>query len=136
MLVLRARGVDAMVGKSMKNTIAASLVALVALGVPVTSSAQSRYYEDHYRRPYRCENRHDSRAPYAGPVVYDRYRARDSYYYERVHRRSKARTALMIAGSAATGAGIGGALRGSKGALIGAAIGGGAASIYESGRRR
>jgi hypothetical protein len=125
-----------MVGKSMKKMIAAGLVAVVTLGVPVTSSAQSRYYEDHDRRPYRCEYRHDRRATYARPVVYDRYRAHDSYDYERVHRRSKARTALMIAGSAATGAGIGGALRGTKGALIGAAIGGGAASIYESGRRR
>jgi hypothetical protein len=42
----------------------------------------------------------------------------------------------MIGGSAAAGAGVGGALHGSKGALIGAAIGGGAASIYEATRRR
>jgi hypothetical protein len=42
----------------------------------------------------------------------------------------------MIAGSAATGAGVGGALKGTKGALIGAAVGGGAASIYEAAKRR
>ena len=42
----------------------------------------------------------------------------------------------MIAGSAATGAGVGGALKGKKGALIGAAIGGGSASIYEAAKRR
>ena len=42
----------------------------------------------------------------------------------------------MIAGSAATGAGVGAALKGKKGALIGAAVGGGAASIYESAKRR
>ena len=50
--------------------------------------------------------------------------------------RTKTKTALMIAGSAASGAGVGGALKGKKGALIGAAIGGGAASIYESAKRR
>jgi hypothetical protein len=42
----------------------------------------------------------------------------------------------MIGGAAATGAGIGGALKGTKGALIGAAIGGGSASIYEAAKRR
>jgi len=54
----------------------------------------------------------------------------------RVARRSKTKTALMIAGSTATGAGVGGALKGKKGALLGAAVGGGAASIYESVKRR
>jgi len=50
--------------------------------------------------------------------------------------RSWTRTALIIGGSAASGAGIGGAVNGKKGALIGAAIGGGAASIYEATQRR
>jgi hypothetical protein len=50
--------------------------------------------------------------------------------------RTKTKTALMIAGSAATGAGVGGALKGKKGAIIGAAIGGGSASIYEAAKRR
>jgi len=45
------------------------------------------------------------------------------------------KTALIIGGSAASGAGVGGMVRGKKGALIGAAIGGGAASIYEATRR-
>lgn len=64
------------------------------------------------------------------------YRPARSRYYDRRPRRSKTKTALMIAGGAATGAGVGGAVRGKKGALIGAAIGGGAASIYESAKRR
>jgi hypothetical protein len=55
---------------------------------------------------------------------------------ERVPERSKTKTALMIGGSAATGAGVGGALKGTKGALIGAAVGGGAASIYEAAKRQ
>jgi hypothetical protein len=49
--------------------------------------------------------------------------------------RSKTKTALIIGGSAASGAGVGGMVGGKKGALIGAALGGGAASIYEATRR-
>ena len=50
-------------------------------------------------------------------------------------RRSWGKTALILGGSAASGAGVGGIVGGKKGALIGAAIGGGAASIYEATRR-
>lgn len=50
--------------------------------------------------------------------------------------RSWQKTALIIGGSAASGAGVGGIVKGKKGALIGAAIGGGAASIYEATRRQ
>jgi hypothetical protein len=50
-------------------------------------------------------------------------------------RRSITKTALIIGGSAASGAGVGGIVGGKKGALLGAAIGGGAASIYEATRR-
>ena len=49
--------------------------------------------------------------------------------------RSKTKTALVIGGSAASGAGLGAMVGGKKGALIGAALGGGAASIYEASRR-
>jgi hypothetical protein len=51
-------------------------------------------------------------------------------------RRSWGKTGLIIGGAAASGAGVGGIVDGKKGALIGAAIGGGAASIYEATRRR
>ena len=50
--------------------------------------------------------------------------------------RSWGKTAMIIGGSAASGAAVGGIVDGRKGALIGAAIGGGAASIYEATRRR
>jgi hypothetical protein len=50
--------------------------------------------------------------------------------------RSWGKTALIVGGSAGTGAGIGGIVAGKKGALIGAALGGGAASIYEGAKRR
>ena len=51
-------------------------------------------------------------------------------------KRSWTKTAMIIGGSAASGAAVGGIVSGKKGALIGAAIGGGAASIYEATRRR
>jgi hypothetical protein len=63
-------------------------------------------------------------------------RRSSAVYAERTPERSKTKSALMIAGSAATGAGVGAALKGKKGALIGAAIGGGSASIYEATKRR
>lgn len=49
--------------------------------------------------------------------------------------RSWGKTALIVGGSAASGAGVGAIIGGKKGALAGAAIGGGAASIYEATRR-
>ena len=49
--------------------------------------------------------------------------------------RSWKKTAMVIGGSTAGGAGIGGIVGGKKGALIGAALGGGAASIYEATKR-
>ena len=50
--------------------------------------------------------------------------------------RSWQKTAMIIGGAAGAGAGVGGIVKGKKGALIGAAIGGGTASIYEATRRR
>ena len=61
---------------------------------------------------------------------------RSNVEYDGREERTKTKTALMIGGAAATGAGVGGVLNGTKGALIGAAIGGGAASIYEATKRR
>ncbi len=150
-----------MVGTS-RNTIAASLVALGTLALPAISSAQSyRYDDDRPSVVVQCasgqravmENRRGQvvarcvgsrrdasdgydRVSYARPVAYDTYRPARSQYYERVPRRTKTKSALLIAGSAASGAGIGGALKGKKGALIGAALGGGAASIYDASKRR
>ena len=54
----------------------------------------------------------------------------------RPEERSKTKTALIIGGSAASGAGVGAIVGGKKGALIGAALGGGAASIYEATKRK
>lgn len=46
-------------------------------------------------------------------------------------RRDWKRTAMVIGGSSAAGAGVGALIGGRKGALIGAAIGGGAGTVYE-----
>ena len=54
---------------------------------------------------------------------------------ERAPRRDWARTALVIGGSSATGAGVGAAFGGGKGALIGAAIAGGVSTLFETARR-
>jgi len=50
---------------------------------------------------------------------------------ERAPRRDWTKTAMIIGGSTAAGAGLGAIFGGKKGALIGAAVGGGASTIYE-----
>ena len=124
--------------------IIASLVLLGTAGAPAISSAQSYRYANDDRpaivvecgpgqRAVMEQRRLDSGTQLVARCVTARTaRAR----VERAPQRSKTKTALMIAGSAASGAGVGGALKGKKGALIGAAVGGGAASIYESVKRR
>jgi hypothetical protein len=57
---------------------------------------------------------------------------RSSASVERARGRDWKKTALVIGGSSATGAGVGALIGGKKGALIGAAIGGGASTLYES----
>jgi hypothetical protein len=54
---------------------------------------------------------------------------------ERPRGRDWKKTALVIGGSSAAGAGLGGIFGGKKGALIGAAIGGGASALYETTKR-
>ena len=57
------------------------------------------------------------------------------YRATRPHR-SWGKSALIIGGLAGTGAGIGGIVHGKKGAALGAALGGGVASLYEGAHRR
>lgn len=56
--------------------------------------------------------------------------------YRAARHRTWGQRALVIGGSAGTGAGIGGIVNGGKGALVGGALGGGVASIIEGTRRR
>jgi hypothetical protein len=55
---------------------------------------------------------------------------------ETAPKRSWKKTALVIGGTTAAGAGVGAIAGGKKGALIGAAIGGGGATIYEAIKRK
>jgi hypothetical protein len=68
----------------------------------------------------------------AGPVRTTVTTAAPRATAQAVPRRDWRKTALLIGGSTAAGAGVGGIFGGKKGALIGAAIGGGASTIYES----
>jgi hypothetical protein len=54
----------------------------------------------------------------------------------RRNKRSWKKSALVIGGSSAAGAGIGALIGGKKGALIGAAAGGGAGTVYEVKKRK
>ena len=54
---------------------------------------------------------------------------------ERAPGRDWTKTAMMIGGTTAAGAGLGAIFGGKKGALIGAAIGGGAGTLYEVKKR-
>jgi hypothetical protein len=153
------RGADAMIGNRVKIIAAASVAMGTVVFAPVASAAQSYGYlnDDQPSVVVECgagqravmEHRQinggtqvvarcdGARASGVRPAstrsVAQRSTVRE---VERTPQRSKTKSALMIAGSAATGAGVGGALKGKKGALIGAAIGGGSASIYEAAKRR
>jgi len=146
-----------MVRNSVKM-LAASLVLFGTIGVPAVSAAQSSVAVDcgpgrraamEQRRVNgrtqvvaRCDGaqRRSAQGRQTANGTYRPAAQRGSTVQyveiERTPERSKTKTALMIAGSAATGAGVGGALNGKKGAIIGAAVGGGAASIYEAAKRQ
>lgn len=68
--------------------------------------------------------------PVSRPVVVER-----PVRVERSSGRDWKKTAMVIGGSTAAGAGIGAIFGGKKGALIGAALGGGASTIYEVKKR-
>jgi hypothetical protein len=78
----------------------------------------------------------------AVPVAYDTYRTPARVSSVRTSRRAPVRverrsgrdwtkTAMVIGGTTAAGAGLGAIFGGKKGALIGAALGGGAGTLYE-----
>src|SRR3954471_16476939 len=82
----------------------------------------------------------------AVPVAYDAYPAAPRVtparvtrtapaHVERARGRDWTKTAMVIGGTTAAGAGLGAIFGGKKGALIGAAIGGGAGTIYEVRKR-
>jgi hypothetical protein len=89
--------------------------------------------------------RYASTGALARPVLYEpapaprrlttTRRSSSSSSVERPRGRDWMKTALVIGGTTAAGAGVGGIFGGKKGALIGAAIGGGASTLYEARKR-
>jgi hypothetical protein len=136
-----------MVGNNVRKLVA-SLVVVGALGLPAVSSAQN--YDRRANRSVTVECQPGQRAVLGQRRLSGRTQVaarcdgaqarnvarRSAQEWDYEPERTKTKTALMIGGAAATGAGVGGAISGTKGALIGAAIGGGAASIYEAAKRR
>lgn len=117
---------------------------------PMLASQRVGYIDDGYGDPYAGSVRH----PYAVNDVravpaYQTYpaparrriasapaaRATQVRSVERVRGRDWKKTAMVIGGSSAAGAGLGAIFGGKKGALIGAAIGGGAGTLYEVKKR-
>jgi hypothetical protein len=72
----------------------------------------------------------------AQPVGYRTVQYRRAPVRQPQRGRSVKKSALIIGSSAGIGAGVGAAVQGKKGALIGAAIGGGAATIWDQVTRR
>jgi hypothetical protein len=71
----------------------------------------------------------------ASPRLVTTSAPRTTTVVERNSGRSWQKTAMVIGGSSAAAAGLGAIFGGKKGALIGAAIGGGASSVYEARKR-
>jgi uncharacterized protein YcfJ len=70
--------------------------------------------------------------PVAFHSTYDPPRPTRTVVVHRAPRRDWKKTALVIGGSTAAGAGLGGIIGGGKGAAIGAAIGGGTSTLFEA----
>jgi hypothetical protein len=79
-------------------------------------------YDDRVQVEYR---------PSVRRVAERRVTSRQAPRVVRSSRRDWAKTAMVIGGTAAAGAGLGAIFGGKKGALIGAAIGGGAGTLFE-----
>ena len=95
-----------------------------AYAVPVpTASAEA---------PYLAPPAVQEVAPLRGEPEVRAPRSQAARYVPEKPRRNWKKTALVIGGSSATGAGLGALFGGKRGALIGAAIGGGASTIYET----
>lgn len=94
---------------------------------PAGSARQASVYEP-YDEPAPAPRR-VATAPASSRV------SRSTTQVERNSGRDWKKTAMVIGGSSAAGAGLGAIFGGKKGALIGAAIGGGAGTVYEVRKR-
>ena len=74
-------------------------------------------------------------SPRVAPARAVAHTAPQTVVVNRAPKRDWQKTAMVIGGSSAAGAGLGAIFGGGKGALIGAAIGGGASTLYEVTRK-
>jgi hypothetical protein len=119
---------------------------------PMLASGRVGYIDDGYGNPYAGTVRqpmayavNDGRAApayesYAAPAPrrvasVSRARTVPVSRVERARGRDWKKTAMVIGGSTAAGAGLGAIFGGKKGALIGAALGGGAGTLFEVKKR-
>jgi hypothetical protein len=120
---------------------------------PMLTSERVEYVGDGYDNPYSGSVRqpmpyavNDVRAvpayqTYSAPTARRTVssarlqRSMPGHRLERAPGRDWTKTAMVIGGSTAAGAGLGAIFGGKKGALIGAAVGGGAATLYEVRKR-
>ena len=98
-----------------------------AVRTPVTSPMNTA-------RPVAADDSYVPTVPAARRVVTST-RARSTAPVERRAGRDWKRTAMVVGGSTAAGAGVGAVIGGKKGALVGAALGGGASTLYEAIKR-
>ena len=101
-----------------------------------TASPTARAYPVRHARAYRASEVYDVSPRYDRPaprrvVTSPRDVGTTPYRVERPSGRDWKKTAMVIGGSTAAGAGLGAIFGGKKGALIGAAIGGGAGTLFE-----
>jgi hypothetical protein len=133
-----------------------SMAAMYPDARPMVASQRVGLVDDAYALPQTTPYGYATRPAVAVPVS-DVRPLRDSDVYARPRRtastdvvttsaprrtvdrpsgRSWQKTAMVIGGSSAAGAGLGAIVGGKKGALIGAAIGGGAGTLFEVNKRQ
>ena len=103
-----------------------SLYATRQMAYPVSGAAPANV------RAVRAVDTYDAPRRISRPVSYEPRSTR----IERAPGHDWTRTAMIVGGSTAAGAGLGGIFGGKKGALIGAAVGGGAATVWDQITRR
>jgi len=114
-------------------------VVLIAYGLLAPRMAASDAYP--YARPFVASQPAGAiqdltpPAAFVRPVAVRVTRSAAPRRVVRSPRRDWANTAMVIGGTTAAGAGLGAIFGGKKGALIGAAIGGGAGTLFEVGKQ-
>jgi hypothetical protein len=101
---------------------------------PYAMPASVTTYQGNAARPVAAYDQYTRTAPAPRRLVTST-EPRRTVQVERRPGRDWKRTAMVVGGSTAAGAGVGAVFGGKKGALVGAALGGGASTLYEAMKR-